>query len=64
VGSISRNGETLKKCITKFVKKGNNIISDMWPGYKFFDNIHSGYHHIKYNHGSGQIGQGLLSTSI
>ena len=35
----------------------------MWSGYEFLDNIHSGYHHIKYNHGRGQFGLGLQSTS-
>lgn len=62
-GSILRNGETLKKFITKLVKKSNTIISDMWPGYEFLDNIHSGYRHIKCNHGRGQFGLGMQSTS-
>ena len=58
-----RNNIYLKKFIEKYIKKGNNIISDGWPGYSFLNNINSGYTHISYNHGAGNWGIGVYSTS-
>ena len=62
-GSLSRNADTLNKFISKFVKSGNTIISDHWAGYDYLDRQDSGYVHIKFNHGRGQFGFGLSSTS-
>ena len=62
-GSLSRNADTLNKFISKFVKSGNTIISDNWAGYDYLDREDSGYVHIKFNHGQGQFGYGLSSTS-
>ena len=60
---LSRNSEILKKFISKFAKSGNTIISDHWIGYDFLDRMDSGHSHIKFNHGMGQFGFSLTSTS-
>ena len=62
-GTYSRDAITLEKFITKFVKKGNNIISDGWEDYQFLDSPNSGYSHIIKNHSFGSFGYGLESTS-
>lgn len=59
----NRNQETLKAIIEKHVKKGNIIISDSWAGYHFLDSIDSGYTRHIYNHGHGNFGHGIDSTS-
>ena len=63
VSSFTRDASKLKKILRKFVKSGNTIISDSWPGYNWISEPISGYTHIIYNHGQGQFGFGNLSTS-
>ena len=58
-----RNNVYLKKFIEKYIKRGNNIISDGWSGYSFLNNNNSGYIHISYNNGAGNWGIGVHSTS-
>ena len=45
------------------MKKGNCIITDGFVAYNFLDRIDSGYTHIKHNHGRGDFGFGVESTS-
>lgn len=48
-----RNNVYLKKFIAKYIKRGNNIITEGWSGYSFLNYNNSGYIHISYNHGAG-----------
>ena len=59
----NRYSNTLKTIVEKYVGKGNYIISDSWSGYNFLSLPNSGYIHHVYNHGGGQFGLGLDSTS-
>jgi hypothetical protein len=52
----NRNYTILKNIITKFVEKGNVLISDAWAGYNGFSSADSGYIHIVHNHGHGLFG--------
>ena len=49
--------------ISKFVKKGNILITDAWNGYNYFSNIAAGYLHIVHNHEHGDFEFGDESTS-
>jgi len=62
-GVISRDSAILKKFIYKYIQKGNNIVSDQWPGYNFLSLPDSGYRHFSHNHSNGAFGFGLQSTS-
>ena len=57
------NTEALKKFISKQVAKGNNICTDGWQGYDYLDAPNSGYHRYRHNHGGGDFGFGVQSTS-
>ena len=35
--TTNRNSDTLKLFVEKYIGKGNNIVSDGWPGYAFLD---------------------------
>ncbi len=59
----NRNATTLQKMIEKHVFNGNIIVSDAWSGYSFLNDIHSCNIHHVYNHGRGNFGRGLDSTS-
>lgn len=61
--TTKRNSETLKLFIKKYIGKGNTIISDGWTGYVFLDSDNSEYLHDTHNHGHGDFGFGLNSTS-
>jgi len=63
VGTLSREGTTLKKIIEKFIFRGNTIVTDHWQGYNWLDSKNSGYHHISFNCSLGNFGAGVLSTS-
>ena len=63
IGSFNRDASTLSRFIKKFVRTGNQIVTDSWGGYNWIDSAESGYQHIKYNHGLGLFGSGLQSTS-
>ena len=54
---------TLKRFISKFIPAGNNIISDGWAGYEWFNNLNSGYRHFTHFHGRRDFGRGEESTS-
>ena len=58
-----RSSEVLEYIITKHIGTGNICITDGWQGYSFLNRINSGYVHHSYNHGRGQWGMGLDSTS-
>ena len=60
---FERDTATIKKVISKFVDKGNTIISDGWNSYNYLDNSEGGYIHVKHIHSSGSFGAGILSTS-
>ena len=61
--TFSRDTETIKKFINKFIEKGNTIITDHWMSYNYLDAANSGYSHIKHNHGAGPFGFGIQSIS-
>ena len=63
VGSFNRDSLTSSRFIKKFVRTGNQIVTDSWGGYNWLDSADSGYEHIKYNQGLGMFGSGLQSTS-
>ena len=58
-----RTADILKKIIFKHIKRGNIIVSDDWTGYIWISNIEYGYVHSAHNHGHGDFGWGLDSTS-
>ena len=59
VASYKRDSLTLAAFIKKYIKTGNNIITDSWAGYNWIDSPASGYQHIKFNHGLGAFGAGM-----
>ena len=59
----NRDANTLKNILEKHVLPGNIIVNDAWDVYFFLDDINSGYAHHVYNHGRGNFGNGLDSTS-
>lgn len=61
--TYKRNIEDLKKFISKQVAKGNNICTDGWQEYDYLDDPQSGYHRYRHNHGGGDFGFGIQSTS-
>ena len=61
-GVYERNGENIKKFITKYIESGNNIITDGWSGYNFLNNNPS-YNNICHILGGGDFGFGIQSTS-
>lgn len=46
----------------KFIDSNNRFISDGWNGYNFIRNF-NGYSHEAHNHGAGDFGEGLHTTS-
>ena len=58
----NRNSETLKGFITSYIDRGNKIITDGWQGYSFLSHL-NGYEWEVHNHGAGDFGFGLSSTS-
>ena len=59
----SRDTNTIKAFISRHVKKGNKICTDGWPSYDYLDEPDSDYIRYKHNHGQGDFGYGLESTS-
>ena len=59
--TTGREGDILKKFITKFVPPDNNIVTDGWVSYNFLND--NGYARYEHNHGSGDFGEGEESTS-
>ena len=62
-GTFNRDATTIEKFIQIYIEKGNTIVSDMWGGYRFLDEVNSGYTHISHNHHNGIFGTGLQSSS-
>ena len=60
--SLNRDSETMKKFLLKFIGSNNRIISDRWSGYNFIRNF-NGYSHEVHDHGAGDFGEGLHTTS-
>ena len=58
----NRNSETLQRFITSYIYIGNKIIKDGWQGYSFLSHL-NGYDWEVHNHGAGDFGFGLSSTS-
>jgi len=58
-----RDGETLKRFVTKLISTGNNLDTDGWHGYDGANNINSGYERFIHNHGRNDFGRSLESTS-
>ena len=52
---LNRDAETLKQFITRYVAKGNFIITDGWAGYDFLDINDSGYTRKKHAHGASDF---------
>ena len=59
----SRDTNTIKAFISRHVKKGNKIFTDGWPSYDYLDEHDSDYTSYRHNHGQGDFGYGLESTS-
>ena len=57
-----RNNELIKIFITSYIAKGNHIICDGWAGYNIIDHM-DGYTKEVHNHGGGDFGVGINSTS-
>lgn len=58
-----RSSVTMKKIIQTLVSTGNIIITDAALCYNWLNDIISGYTHHAHNHGHGEFGEGLDSTS-
>ena len=61
--TYGRDTATIKRFISKFVDKGNTIISDGWNSYNDLDSPDSSYIHVKHIHSAGSFEAGILSTS-
>ena len=61
--STSRNSNTMKHFLNKFIGNNNTIISDGWSGYNFISHF-NGYAHEVHNHGAGDLGEGMHTTSF
>ena len=53
----------MKKIIGAHVQKGNIIVSDNWGGYRWLDEVNSGYFHSTHTHSLGNFGSGSDITS-
>ena len=51
----------MESFITRYVERGNTIVSDGWSSYDFLSNT-ADYHHDIHLHGGGDFGYGLNST--
>ena len=60
--TYQRNQNNLKSFIMNYVLSGIHIVCDGWAGYAFIDNM-EGYTREMHNHGGGDFGLGLSSTS-
>ena len=60
-GTTLSYSETLKNFVKKFVAPGHTIVTDGWLGYSFLED--EGYIHDEHNHGGGDFGFGISSTS-
>jgi hypothetical protein len=60
--TYTRYSEHLRKLVFNFISKGNIIITDGWSGYNFL-NLNLDYEYIIHNHGGGDFGFGITSTS-
>lgn len=61
--TTTRNANYLRNFITRYIQRGNTIISDGWNGYMWLNNANTGYNHISFIHGQGNWGYGNTSTS-
>ena len=57
-----RKSDILEKIIKFHVSKGNNIITDGWPGYNWMNDSSCGYHRIIHIHGQNDFGHGSETT--
>ena len=57
------SSDAIKSFILNHVKKGNKICTDGWTGYDYLDDPESGYQRYRHNHGGGDFGFGIESTS-
>lgn len=60
--TTTRNSINLKKFIISYIDSGNTIITEGWQGYAFLQNNNS-YVWEMHNHGAGDFGIGINSTS-
>lgn len=63
VPTFSRDSNTLKDIVLRYIRPGNTLITDAWSGYNWISQPNSGFHHIIHNHGHGQFGYADESTS-
>ena len=60
--SFDRDTNIMKKFIKNYVKSGNVLVTDGWGAYQWIDSDIN-YTHSTHNHGFGDFGYGLDSTS-
>lgn len=58
-----RDTPMIKSFISRHTKRGNNITTEGWSTYEYLDSPNSGYQHFIHNHGGGDFGFGIESTS-
>ena len=58
-----RNSTNLEIFVKNHVESGTTIVADGWAGYSFLESDNSVWPHEIYNHGAGNFGLGLHSTS-
>lgn len=63
VPTFSRESNTLKDIVLRYIRPGNTLITDAWSGYNWISQPNSGFHHITHNHRYGQFGYADESTS-
>jgi len=61
--SYDRTTEVMKKIVKTHIKTGNIVVTDGWSSYLWISEPYSGYVHSMHNHGAGNFGYGLDSTS-
>ena len=63
VPTFSRDSNTFKDIVLRYIRPGNTLITDVWSGYNWISQPNSGFHHIIHNLGHGQFGYADESTS-
>ena len=58
-----RDSQYLNNFIRSLIQPGNVIVSEGWSTYSFLNNINSGYNNLTFNHGHGNFGHGINTTS-
>ena len=63
VRSKTRDEYATKEFITRYIPRGNNIVTYGWSVYDWIDRANSGYTRLEHLHWRNDFGQGIEFTS-